>query len=185
VADPVIEVSDVLPLPTAEIGRPHRRPGRWAWLLVAATAGLGILLAAVLIGGRGTRPERGTPNPTRVRDSGPPAPDSTSPPADASAPSLDMARGDVARGVTPARRTHPTPRPGHGTLDLNASPWARVYIDGTYAGETPLQGIRLRSGRHVVRLVNPTQKLSVTLTVQIRAGQTTRRWVRLGAPSHR
>ena len=93
-------------------------------------------------------------------------------------PALDLSppgqRVDLGRASPPRRR-----RTGHGLLDLNASPWARVYVDGRHLGATPLQGVRLAAGRHLVRLVNPERGLAASFTVHIRRGQTTRKWVRL------
>ena len=72
------------------------------------------------------------------------------------------------------------PRPRrYGTLDLNASPWAEVYLGKRRLGNTPLQGVRLPTGRHRLRLVNPQRQLTARITVRIRAGRTTRRAVRL------
>jgi len=48
-------------------------------------------------------------------------------------------------------------------------PWAKVYIDGTYRGETPLEGLRLRAGHHQVRLVSPSRGLSRTFRVRVHA----------------
>lgn len=74
----------------------------------------------------------------------------------------------------------PPRAPRFGRLDLNASPWARVYLGARLLGETPLQGVRLPMGRHRLRLVNPARGLSAQVVVRIRAGRTTRTSVRLG-----
>jgi hypothetical protein len=112
---------------------------------------------------------------TRRRDASGPKPD-TEPRRDLAAPEVDAAPGSVSD--RPPRRVPG----GDGELDLNSSPWARVTIDGRLAGETPLQGLKLRAGKHVVRLVNQERRLSAQLTIQIHAGRTTRRWIRLVAP---
>jgi len=103
-------------------------------------------------------------------------PDTSAPEPDARAPEPAARRGAP---VVDRPRPRRTPR-GYGRLDLNSSPFAKVYVDGRLVGETPLQGIRLRAGQHVVKLVDHPRKLSATLTVHVRAGRTTRRWVRLG-----
>ncbi|MCC6747210.1 MAG: serine/threonine protein kinase [Deltaproteobacteria bacterium] len=64
-------------------------------------------------------------------------------------------------------------------LDVNAVPWAQVYVDGQLRGETPIQGLLLPAGRHRVRLVNPKLNLSSSFTVQLRPGELTRKVVRL------
>jgi len=92
-----------------------------------------------------------------------------------------ITRGEEDGGAAQPRRVTEAQqrRRRFGRLDLNASPWAKVYIGGRYIGETPLQGIRLRAGRHRVRLVNPERRLQAVLTVRVRAGRTVRKSVRL------
>jgi hypothetical protein len=111
-------------------------------------------------------------------------PDARAPEPDARAPEPDArAPGpDARRGAPVVDRPRRAPR-GYGRLDLNSSPFAKVYVDGRLVGETPLQGIRLRAGHHVVKLVNHQRKLSARLTVHVHAGRTTRRWVHLGTPA--
>ncbi|RPJ63265.1 MAG: PEGA domain-containing protein, partial [Acidobacteria bacterium] len=40
-------------------------------------------------------------------------------------------------------------------IDVNATPWAEVWVDGTRVGETPLAGVPVRVGRHVVTFRHP------------------------------
>lgn len=70
--------------------------------------------------------------------------------------------------VPKVRRT-----PKTGTLNVNAVPvWAWVYIDGhKQPRPTPLYNIKLKAGRHQIRLVNPRLKLSLTRQVEIRPGK--------------
>jgi hypothetical protein len=42
-----------------------------------------------------------------------------------------------------------------GSADINAAPWAEVWIDGQKAGDTPLAGLPLAPGRHVVTFKHP------------------------------
>ena len=44
----------------------------------------------------------------------------------------------------------------NGTMDINAAPWAEVWVDGERVGETPLAGVPVALGRHSVRLRHPT-----------------------------
>jgi len=87
---------------------------------------------------------------------------------------------DSAPAVSPPRKTRvirrrrPPPR-GFGSLDVNAIPWAKVYVDGKYRGVTPVQGVRLRAGRHRVRLVNPKWKVARRFVVTIVAKQRLRK----------
>jgi hypothetical protein len=43
----------------------------------------------------------------------------------------------------------------NGRADINAAPWAEVWIDGEKAGETPLAGLTLAAGRHTVTFRHP------------------------------
>jgi hypothetical protein len=90
----------------------------------------------------------------------------------AAAPPPDAGSGRVILKRPPARRA-----PGY--LDLNAVPWAAVWIDGRHVGETPLQGLALAPGTHRIRLENPRRRLSKTIVVVIRSGQTLRQIVTL------
>ncbi|MFZ5786420.1 MAG: PEGA domain-containing protein, partial [Acidobacteriota bacterium] len=63
---------------------------------------------------------------------------------------------------------------GHGTLRVNAIPWARVYLDGRMLDVTPLKPLKVVAGPHTVELVFPgprgEQRHRVRVTV--RAGET-------------
>ncbi len=120
-----------------------------------------------------------------------PRPDAASPRPDLAAVTTTVTPADS--GPTPRRPRTRLRRPrrlrskqvaklGKGWLDINAAPWARVYVDGRYRGDTPLQNLALAAGKHTVKLVNPRLKASRTLTVRIRPGKHQRQAVRLGAP---
>ena len=54
-----------------------------------------------------------------------------------------------------------------GTIDLNAAPWAEVWIDGKKAGDTPLGNVPVAIGTHEVVFRNPDlgeQRHQVTVT---------------------
>ncbi len=42
-----------------------------------------------------------------------------------------------------------------GRIDANALPWADVFVDGRAVGQTPLAGIAVRVGRHVITFRHP------------------------------
>jgi hypothetical protein len=42
-----------------------------------------------------------------------------------------------------------------GKLNVNAAPWANVWIDGTAAGETPLANVALTIGAHEILFRHP------------------------------
>jgi hypothetical protein len=64
---------------------------------------------------------------------------------------------------------------GHGFLTLDADPWCILYVDGKRIGVTPIFRLRLITGRHLLRLHNPTQKRGRTLTVEIRRNASLRK----------
>ena len=54
-----------------------------------------------------------------------------------------------------------------GSIDINATPWAEVWIDGDKMGETPLGNLQVTIGTHQVVFRNPKlgeQRHSVTIT---------------------
>lgn len=66
-----------------------------------------------------------------------------------------------------------------GVLRINSLPWAEVSIDGNWVGTTPQRELKLRPGRHSVRLVNPELNLTRAFDVQIGAGETVTKSVQL------
>lgn len=54
-------------------------------------------------------------------------------------------------------------------VDINATPWARVIVDGRDLGTTPLFDISLPSGRHQLRLDNPPLGRSRTMPLDLEA----------------
>jgi tRNA A-37 threonylcarbamoyl transferase component Bud32 len=56
-------------------------------------------------------------------------------------------------------------------LDVNATPWAHVRVDGTPRGETPLLGLSLPAGTHSLELSNEPLGLHRELTVTLRPGE--------------
>jgi serine/threonine-protein kinase len=71
-------------------------------------------------------------------------------------------------GATPAYS--PVVQPGHGFLRVQALPWARIAIDGTPVGETPIAApFQLRQGSHAVRFEHPWYQ-PVERTVEVSEG---------------
>lgn len=121
----------------------------------AATGGSSV--AAPTLGGRdgGASLPSAPPitRPSTVADAARGVPAARVIPADAAAP-----RPDAPAAATPEAAAPPAPiaPPREGILHVNALPWAEVWIDGEPAGETPLGGVRLPAGRHIIRFVHPT-----------------------------
>jgi hypothetical protein len=91
-------------------------------------------------------------------------------PADASADEQGRQASIDTRGPAPRRGVSRPTRLGR--LSVNSIPWAYVYIDGAYRGETPLQELKLSAGHHTLRLENPERKLTRSLRIKIRPDQT-------------
>jgi hypothetical protein len=66
-------------------------------------------------------------------------------------------------GVTPMRIEVP-----RGSLALNATPWAEVWVNGDRVGETPIGNVSLPIGNHDVLFRHPDlgeQRHTVTVTL--------------------
>jgi len=69
---------------------------------------------------------------------------------------------DIQAGET----THVNVDP-RGTANINAAPWAEVFVDGEKVGETPLANIAIRLGVREIVFRNPQfpdRKVVVTVT---------------------
>ena len=80
--------------------------------------------------------------------------------------------------VTAGRTTSLTADLPTGTLHVNATPWADVFIDGRNVGETPLANLQVPIGPHVVVFHHP-QFGERTRRVVVSTGSTTRMGVNL------
>ena len=67
---------------------------------------------------------------------------------------------------SPARSTKLALDP-RGRANINAAPWAEVFIDGEKAGETPLANVAIRLGIREIVFKNPQfpeRKVTTTIT---------------------
>src|SRR6185312_13474934 len=120
-------------------------------------------------------------SPTRwaLGAAAPPAP--TPPAPTPLAPSPPPHTAAHAAAHAPARHVEPRPTPSPrrdeapATLDVNATPWAHVRVDGTPRGETPLLGLSLPAGTHTIELANEPLGVHRELTVTLRPGEHARR----------
>ncbi|KAA3613162.1 MAG: serine/threonine protein kinase [Calditrichaeota bacterium] len=61
--------------------------------------------------------------------------------------------------------------PNFGYLMVKASPWAKLFINGSYKEDTPLQkAIIIPAGKNIIKLQNPTFK-TITDTIFVEAGK--------------
>ena len=56
-----------------------------------------------------------------------------------------------------------------GRLSIVTTPWSNVYLDGRRIGQTPLIGVELPAGRHVLDLRNPEENIQTRYPVTIGA----------------
>jgi len=75
--------------------------------------------------------------------------------------------------VVPPEQPRKTPRApkGKATIDVNSTPWARVYLDGTYVGDTALTSLAVSAGKHRLRLHNPTVNKAWETTLELASGE--------------
>jgi eukaryotic-like serine/threonine-protein kinase len=62
---------------------------------------------------------------------------------------------------------------GNGFLRLNTDPWCEVYLGKRKLGVTPLLGIKLPKGKHILRLINKEMGIEKSISVSIQPGKTT------------
>jgi len=114
----------------------------------------------------GTEPLRQKPSTPAITPipSAPPAPEPAVEPTDTT-PSSESSTDSTSEKSDTEKRVG---RIQNGILDINASPWAEVRIDGRLVGTTPILGLKLPAGRHQVTFSNPdfpeTLKRTVVLT---------------------
>jgi serine/threonine-protein kinase len=153
------------------------RARRWVSVVTVAAAIPVFLGGGILVARHRTRPA--SPPPVLAEVAPPPAaPSPVAAPIRTEAPPPAGKRPDRAH----AARTMPAvPASPGGRLDLNATPWARVRIDGQSRGETPLLDLSLASGTHQVELVNEPLGIRRELTLTVQPGEHLRRIVDLNA----
>jgi serine/threonine-protein kinase len=82
-------------------------------------------------------------------------------------------------GTGPAAAQTTQKKVAMGKLTLDTVPWTRVFLRGRKLGDTPLIDVPVPAGRHQLKLVNEEKNISTLIEVQIRAGQTTAKKLRL------
>jgi eukaryotic-like serine/threonine-protein kinase len=69
--------------------------------------------------------------------------------------------------------------PEMGTLNLDTTPWSLVTMNGRTLGQTPLMGVKLPAGTHLLTLRNPDLGIETQYSVTIEAGQSLARRIGL------
>ena len=86
------------------------------------------------------------------------------------------ARPAAPKAATPETPAAAAPAPAaeaQGFLTLDTYPWTKVSENGRVLGNTPLVGVPLAAGTHVLTLDNPQDNIHQTTTVVVKAGETT------------
>ncbi len=86
-------------------------------------------------------------------------------------PAMKSERADAPSRRAPKKSAR---KKGTGQLTIDTTPWTVVYLGDKKLGMTPLQGVKLPSGKHRLRLSNPNSGAEASIVVTIRAGRTTR-----------
>jgi eukaryotic-like serine/threonine-protein kinase len=100
-----------------------------------------------------------------ARATGDPAPRTTE------RPPSQTTRTPAKKKVNQAKKKTARSTAKFGTLRVVVKPWAKVYLDGKYLDETPFPPVRVKAGKHTVRLVNPDLKKDVKRRIFLKAGQ--------------
>jgi serine/threonine protein kinase len=130
------------------LGRPRQR--RW-WPLAIALAGIAAI-AAVIVLTREPQPTAAA-QPVAIANV---APDAAS---DAAIEVVAIDAPPIKKPVVVAKKKAPPAPPppaepqAPGTFSIASKPFARIYIDGKYIGETPLFRHRIAAGPHAVKAV--------------------------------
>jgi len=66
-----------------------------------------------------------------------------------------------------------------GKLSLSTDPWTHVSLNGKLLGDTPLIELPLPVGRHRLQLSNEQAKIDLAIEVEVKAGQVTKKVLRL------
>jgi eukaryotic-like serine/threonine-protein kinase len=166
----------------------------WPLLIVAGVVGLG-LIGVALYSALAHRHDGQTPlaaepvaqtSPATLGPSAAIAPSKTPPPVEISppgpAPTVDSPpetssprppRSEPGHAIrtdrAPSRRPAPKVAAENGTLWIRVRPWALVYLDGVFRGETPLDPFPVTAGTHTVTLANDSIHVRKKYEVEIRA----------------
>ena len=144
-----------------------------------ALIGVGVLALLALVIGVGQRvlfgPEP-SPTPTEVADVSATATATAT--TTATATPVVVVSETVPPTTLPTTRRTPKPPVKWGYLSLQSDPWAEIYVDGKKLNKnTPSFGIKLKTGRRHVRLVNPLVHKEASFHIVIEEGKTLQKTV--------
>ncbi|HLP15089.1 MAG TPA: serine/threonine-protein kinase [Bacteroidota bacterium] len=92
-------------------------------------------------------------------------------PSGTTAPGTTTGGTSAVPARTDTKATKRTSAADSSLLIVTCQPWAKVYLDTQYVGETPISGaISIKSGKHTVTFTNP-QFTSIVKTVNAQPGE--------------
>jgi uncharacterized protein (TIGR02266 family) len=143
------------------------------WLLLGGAA-LGALVVMVFLSlPKEEVPEVATPPkelaPQEIEPPETPKPEPAEPPPQESASEEE----DPEIAPQPIPKKNPV-KNRFGYLSLNTNPWVEVYLGPRKLGVTPLVRVKLRAGKHRLKLVNWEDGINSPLVVEIRPSKTTK-----------
>ncbi len=89
---------------------------------------------------------------------------------------------EVKQPAQPVQPPRPRPAPAPvamGKLSLQTTPWTKVSCNGKMLGDTPLIDVPIAAGKQLLKLVNEEKNISTSIEVEIKAGQTTKKQLKL------
>lgn len=116
-------------------------------------------------------PHKADPKPAPVEKKPEPAAPAAEPkPAKTAAKEPAPKKTKATKGTAKAADSGTVDDADMATLKLSVTPWADVWVDGKKVGRTPLQPLKLKPGKHVIKLENGDWHVSRKDTVQLTAG---------------
>jgi hypothetical protein len=102
------------------------------------------------------------------------------PSVQASAPSRNTASANKAKSLGRKEVAEPqTSVVEYGYISLDTTPWSLVSTGGKSLGQTPILGVKIPTGTHVLTLRNPDLGIETQYSVTIEAGKTLARRIGL------
>jgi eukaryotic-like serine/threonine-protein kinase len=106
----------------------------------------------------------------------------TLPPTNAETPDASSIVQNDVPPQPPSTAPTSTPKAlARGKLTLDTVPWSSVYLNGRKLGDTPLVDYALRPGFHELKLVNEAKGISQVVELEVVAGKTTTKKLRLSS----
>jgi serine/threonine-protein kinase len=132
--------------------------------------GAALAVGALVIGGGAALSRRHAPTLRAPASAAPSQKDAPPAPLAHSPPDVAPARAKPS----PRSHTIAQPEPPHAHLDLNATPWALVRIDGRERGITPLLDLEMAPGAHELEFENQPLGVRHVTRLTLRPGERAR-----------